>query len=79
MTKEEYDMFREMFETAAWKQLVSEANEAIEHRKEQLTSNITEQLAFFLRGEITQLRVIANLEEAVDITFMNDTDVEDIE
>lgn len=65
MTEAEYRIYQEMFETAGWRELVREAEQAVEHRKEQLVGNVSQEYAYFLRGEIAQLRVILGLEEGV--------------
>lgn len=65
MTEAEYRIYQDMFETAGWREIVREAEQAVEHRKEQLVGNVSQEYAYFLRGEIAQLRVLLGLEEGI--------------
>ena len=60
-----FDEMYEMFGTKGWKSLVTEAQEAIEQRKEQLVMAKSLDEMRYIQGEIAQLRNIESLETVV--------------
>lgn len=64
MDKQQYERdFLELFETNGYRHIQREALDEVEAIKEQMASNdLTIEQVYLLRGQIMQLRTIANLE-----------------
>jgi hypothetical protein len=75
----EYKMFEELFATRGWQEVVSEAEDAVEARKEQLTAANSIDEVRFLQGEIRQLRILASMETAIDLKRRMEAEHADVE
>jgi hypothetical protein len=77
MNEQDIREFEEMFATNAWRRIVKDAEEAIQHREAlALQASSWEEVCFY-RGEAAQLGTLVSLEQAVALMKLALLDEED--